>query len=223
MVRKTKEEAEQTRQQIIHAARRVFFERGVSRSTLDEIAKAAGVTRGAVYWHFADKPDLFFAMCEQCVMPFQSPHVADLLAGKGVDNPLDGVEQALLAIVDMIERDELVRMTLEIIMLRCEYIDEFATVLETLLCSHESLLKALESAYRRAIRRGCMRKSLKADVAAAETLVFICGLSQRWVASPGCRANKLWREMIRAHVAAKRADDLPVPTRKRAVARTRGA
>ena len=78
MVRKTKAEAEQTRLQIIEAARKVFFQRGVSRSTLDEIACAAGVTRGAVYWHFQNKPELFFAMREQSEMPFLSGAVATI-------------------------------------------------------------------------------------------------------------------------------------------------
>ena len=54
MVRKTKEEAEQTRKDILNAARIVFHECGVSRSSLEKIAKAAGVTRGAIYWHFKD-------------------------------------------------------------------------------------------------------------------------------------------------------------------------
>ena len=62
MVRKTKEEAEKTRKEIIESARAVFHECGVSRSTLEKIAKEAGVTRGAVYWHFKDKAELFFAM-----------------------------------------------------------------------------------------------------------------------------------------------------------------
>ena len=49
MARRTKEEALETRMQIIDAARRVFHAEGVNRSTLDKVAKAAGVTRGAVY------------------------------------------------------------------------------------------------------------------------------------------------------------------------------
>jgi hypothetical protein len=40
----------------------VFLERGVSRATLDEIARAAGVTRGAIYWHFRDKLEIFVAL-----------------------------------------------------------------------------------------------------------------------------------------------------------------
>ena len=59
MARRTKAEAEQTREQILDAAETVFLRRGVARASLEEIAKAAGVTRGAVYWHFRNKADLF--------------------------------------------------------------------------------------------------------------------------------------------------------------------
>ena len=48
MVKKTKEDAEKTRNSIIDAARTVFLQRGVSRSSLEQIASKAGVTRGAV-------------------------------------------------------------------------------------------------------------------------------------------------------------------------------
>lgn len=62
MVRKTKEDAELTRQRIIDAAREVFLARGVSRSTLEHIASQANVTRGAVYWHFENKSQIFYAI-----------------------------------------------------------------------------------------------------------------------------------------------------------------
>ena len=65
MVRKTKEEAQETRNAILDAAERVFQERGVSHTSLAEIATAAGVTRGAIYWHFANKSDVFDALFEQ--------------------------------------------------------------------------------------------------------------------------------------------------------------
>lgn len=54
MVRRTKEEAQETRQQILEAAEKAFHARGVARTTLADIAKLAGVTRGAIYWHFQD-------------------------------------------------------------------------------------------------------------------------------------------------------------------------
>lgn len=52
MARRTKEEAEETRIQILDAAERVFYDKGVSRASLAEIASDAGVSRGAIYWHF---------------------------------------------------------------------------------------------------------------------------------------------------------------------------
>ena len=59
MARRTKGEALETRHRILDVAERVFSERGVTRTSLADVAKAAGVTRGAIYWHFADKADLF--------------------------------------------------------------------------------------------------------------------------------------------------------------------
>src|SRR3546814_20198970 len=62
LARKTKQGAEKTRNEILDAAEILFSERGASRTSLEEIARAAGVTRGAVYWHFRNKVDLFEAM-----------------------------------------------------------------------------------------------------------------------------------------------------------------
>ena len=52
MARRTRDEALETRNTILDTAERVFSERGVSHTTLADIAAAAGVTRGAIYWHF---------------------------------------------------------------------------------------------------------------------------------------------------------------------------
>ena len=56
-MRKTKQEALQTRNNLLEAALIVFYDRGVAQASLDEIAKTAGVTRGALYWHFKNKED----------------------------------------------------------------------------------------------------------------------------------------------------------------------
>jgi len=65
MARKTKEEAQKTRQQLIEAAITQFSTRGVASTTLTDIADAAGLTRGAVYWHFTSKTELFNAIWDQ--------------------------------------------------------------------------------------------------------------------------------------------------------------
>ena len=57
-MRKTKAEALKTRAAILKSAMKVFLERGYSQASLTDIAKTAGYTRGAVYWHFEDKSEI---------------------------------------------------------------------------------------------------------------------------------------------------------------------
>ena len=60
MTRRTKEEAEQTKTDIIFAGLELFSTKGYSKTTFDDIAKHIGLTKGALYWHFRNKPDLLF-------------------------------------------------------------------------------------------------------------------------------------------------------------------
>lgn len=62
MARRTKEDAEKTRVQIMHAAAVLFSDRGYDRTTFEDIAKRIKRTKGAVYWHFKSKPDLLLAL-----------------------------------------------------------------------------------------------------------------------------------------------------------------
>lgn len=64
MPRRTIEQAQQTREKILWGALDVFSEKGFSRSTLSDIAKHIGMTRGAVYWHFKDKRELLVELIE---------------------------------------------------------------------------------------------------------------------------------------------------------------
>ena len=73
MVRKTKEAALVTREGLLDAAQRVFSERGVTGTSLAEVAASAGVTRGAVYWHFKNKAALFKAMAARRDVCGQDP------------------------------------------------------------------------------------------------------------------------------------------------------
>src|SRR4051794_23089771 len=58
-MRRTKEDAAQTRTQLLEAALHCFQEKGYVSTTLDDIAQRAGTTRGAIHWHFGNKAQLF--------------------------------------------------------------------------------------------------------------------------------------------------------------------
>ena len=68
-MRRTKEDAEKTRVALLASAERLFLDKGVAHTSLDQIARDAGVTRGAVYWHFQNKAHLFHEMLNQVRLP----------------------------------------------------------------------------------------------------------------------------------------------------------
>lgn len=61
-MRRTKEDAEKTRQALLASAERLFLAKGVMQTSLNDIAYEAGVTRGALYWHFENKARLLHQM-----------------------------------------------------------------------------------------------------------------------------------------------------------------
>src|SRR3982750_1082626 len=112
MVRRTKQEAEETRGRILDAAERVFHEKGVAHASLEDIAAVAEVTRGAIYWHFKDKAELFDAMMQRVVLPAE-----DLLeqAGEQVkSDPLELLRHAAVSVLMRCARDERTQRIFEI-------------------------------------------------------------------------------------------------------------
>ena len=204
MVRRTRAEAEQTRQRILDAALQVFHERGVSRTTLEQVARAAGLTRGAVYWHFANKTELFFAMREQISHPLLAKGHSLILAGD-LDDPLEGIEHTFLALFQAITGCEKVRQMFDIMFLRCEFVDDFAGVLTELNRPGMEFLEKVEVAYRRAADRLTLRPGLDAKAMALDSWCFVRGLFIHFLSSPD---DPAWQEripaMIQAHIALRR-------------------
>ena len=202
-MRRTKQESEQTRQQILDAAQREFARCGVTRTTLQRIAAAAGVTRGAVYWHFANKRTLFRAMRDQVSLPLFDR--TELLGTDGPD-PLLAVQRFLHSVVDQIENDPQTRRTFEIMSLKCEYVDEFRVELKRHARSCRELSSKLALVYARARDTGAMRSDLSPDSAALDTCVFVTGLLRLWlIDEDGGLLRPHVDELISNHIASRRA------------------
>lgn len=73
-MRRTKEDAEQTRRAVLASAMDMFYEKGYSKTTFDEIAKRINLTKGAVYWYFRNKPDIVAAL----INDFADKYLADI-------------------------------------------------------------------------------------------------------------------------------------------------
>jgi AcrR family transcriptional regulator len=64
---------ERTRQRVIEAAALIIGEKGLERTSLEDVAAKAGLTRGSIYGNFKDKEDLFMAVAESRWKPIIPP------------------------------------------------------------------------------------------------------------------------------------------------------
>lgn len=115
MARKTKEDAEQTRQAILDSALQTFYEKGFSRTTFDEIARRINLTKGAVYWHFRNKADVIAALVMQKISEQHK------LYDMPQPQTLDELRQACVLRAEQIEKDKDFRRFLFFIIYRMEW------------------------------------------------------------------------------------------------------
>lgn len=182
MARCTKEEALATRDRLLDAAELVFSEKGVSRSSLHDIAEAAGVSRGAIYWHFKNKADLFNAMMDRASMPME-----DALHHIGYDagqDPLAELQRAILDAMRKIALDERTRRVFEVATLKVEYVDELLAVkARHLQCYVDGVGHMQRSLQEAALRRGQVMPIVPL-VAAHGLHSLVVGLIHTWLLAP---------------------------------------
>ncbi len=102
--------SEATRQQLATAARALFGARGYAGVGTEEIVRAAGVTRGALYHQFRDKADLFAAVAEEVEAEI-AERIAAGAAGATAD-PLDALRAGARLFLDACAEPEVERIIL---------------------------------------------------------------------------------------------------------------
>lgn len=203
-MRRTKEQAEQTRRNIMSAALRTFSRSGIAHTTLEDIAAAARVTRGAIYWHFADKQALLKAIREDVSLPLIDKADFTLLNDAESD-PLERIERFMLDLVGAIEGNRRTRQALCVMSFKCEYVGELKDLLKEYARNNERLHALLTGVYTQAGDRGELRAGLAPGIAALETTVFLAGLLRLSLMETGCtHVREQAPELIRAHVRGRR-------------------
>lgn len=181
MVRKTKAEAAATREALLDAAEEVFFDKGVARTSLEQVARHAGVTRGAIYWHFKNKGDLFMALIERVRMPFQS--LIDEVKNLDPDvSPLDAMRLASLAGLKRLEQPSH-RRILSILMHRCEFFSDI-NPLEMQNEIGEECFDEMVNVFQLAKEQGQLREDLSPEIAAQLMQSAMGGLFHDWLRAP---------------------------------------
>ncbi|RAU33010.1 MULTISPECIES: multidrug efflux transporter transcriptional repressor AcrR [unclassified Pantoea] len=182
MARKTKAQALETRNQILDAALAHFSEQGVAATSLADIAAAAGVTRGAIYWHFKNKADLLQEIWLRCDAGLDDVELE--YQTKYPDDPLSVMRSMLIYILDATAKDAQRRALMEIIFHKCEFVGEMST----LVAMQQGLLQAcydrIETVLRSCIEARQLPGALNTRQAALLMRGYINGMMESWLFNP---------------------------------------
>ena len=181
-MKRTREEAPQTRQHLLEAALEVFHARGVARASLDEIARTAGVTRGALYWHFRNKEDLFDALCQAHFKDIR----AKLSYEDGAVNPQawNILIESCIAYYRRLVDDPVLCKFAAVLHLKCEATPGNEGILRVLASHRDIWRQHMRTALLSGQRHGLLPLDLDIDLAQAAFMSSLFGLTSLWLSEP---------------------------------------
>jgi TetR/AcrR family transcriptional regulator, acrAB operon repressor len=179
MVRKTKEDTEQTYTALLDAAEVVFKEKGVATATLNDIARAAGMTRGAIYWHFKDKSELVHAMCERATLPMEA--MFNEITAIGREDPLGSVKKLTVHALTQVALSKQQQTVFDILFHKCEKTGEMAPMFEREQESRHECHSKIEALLRDAVKQGQLPADTNTTLAMQLLHSFMVGVMHEWL------------------------------------------
>ena len=199
-MRRTKQEARQTREAILDAAEALFFDRGVASTTLTQIAEAAGLTRGAIYWHFDNKLALFLALQERARLPqeeFFDEHEDDS------PRSLDDLFANTLEALRFLKENDRARRVLTILLFRCEYVGEMQPAMIRRTDADQAMQRCLVRIFESVRGCGGLRAELEPREAATAYVCAVSGVISEWLRSDfGFDIEVVGRRVVAGVIAA---------------------
>lgn len=182
MARRTKADALATRHQLLDAAECVFAEKGVSRTSLNDIALAAGASRGAIYWHFKNKADLFNAMMERTTLPMEQ--ALQQVGHEPGQDPLAELRRSIADAMHRIAHDERTRRVFEVATLKVEYVDELMAVRARHRRVQADNVSQMERSLQEALVQRALSLPLPVATLAQGLYALLVGLIHSWLLAP---------------------------------------
>jgi len=182
-MRRTKEDAAKTRQSVIDAALRLFGQRGYSGTTLRLIAAEAGCSRGPIYWHFANKEELFEAILaysqlplEQLIKEYQDSHEQDDPEAVAADFARRWLRLLL--------EDSYFRDSFEIFLNKTEFTEEVSKTLQRERALTASLIATFTGLVERCRALRDIQSAQPAQTVAFAMYSYLMGVTQSWFLYP---------------------------------------
>ncbi|WP_327583334.1 TetR family transcriptional regulator [Nonomuraea sp. NBC_00507] len=176
-MRRTAEEAAETRKALLRAALAVFSERGYAAATLAGIAERAGVTRGAAYHHFHDKAALYLATISELWAEAAAPVWGTL---DGDEPVMERMRRFLVAFFTALERDATLRQAFALSMRSAEGLPE----LETGLRDKRIMMEGWKRGLMELLAGAGLRDEVSAEAAALTIITSVNGTAATWLACP---------------------------------------
>ncbi len=177
-MRRTKEEAEITKQNILEGGLEVFSRKGYAATRVEDIAKQANVTTGAIYHHFGGKSDLYIALVKKG--DARANRLAQQIVEEG-GTPATKLRRLLVRLFQFLEDDGEYRAVVELFINRTEIVPELTTMREQSLAGRRQLAHYFADLIKQGIEAGEFRSSLSPEDAALALVGFMNGMALIWV------------------------------------------
>lgn len=178
MTRKTHDDAEQTKQKLLCSAFTLFRRNGYSGTTIATICKDAGVTKGAFYWHFPSKSELFMSLIDKLHEPlhkvFEDAMAKDL-------PPLEKLEGMLIAVLAAMETDDQIYKIFEMLFLKVEHTEDTQPIFERERTEIDEFLGRVQEVVLQGQESGQIRPDIDSQIAARSMLALIAGTTRHWI------------------------------------------
>lgn len=198
MARKTKSEAARTRNAILDAAEAEMQASGVSGASFERIARRAGLTRGAIYWHFKDKDALLSAMVARTYLPLRD--LQNSLHAELPDQPAATIlRQMLVHGLDRLASDSHHRAVCHIVAHCCEDTADGTPVATLMHTAFVDSRVVVHSLCRDAADQGQLQPHIDANIASDMIMAFMCGVYDCCLRYPDLyTAKRNWEPIIDA-------------------------
>jgi len=180
-MRRTKEEAEVTRQTLLDAGLKVFSQKGYADTTLDDIAEEAGVTRGAIYHHFGGKAELYNSVIAEGwerIMPAIERGIAE------GSNALEQLQRSFVYFVRFAVEDEAFRAINELMLFKTEMSDDLEAGMEMKRLGMRGGIHRVAEFVRKGIEDGSIRPDVNPLDVGIMIITLQNGLVATWLMDP---------------------------------------
>lgn len=185
-MRRTKEDAAITREHLLEAALLCIATKGYAGTTLDDIAREAGTTRGAIHWHFGNKAELFNTLVRERYMQ-AATIFRDVYAAGG--SPLQQLRRLLICWFTYPEENADFRIVLQIL-LKAEVAPELAGGIQEKMRGLRISLEHFAALIKRGIASDEIRSEVNPEVAALAVLGMVNGVTSIWLLDPAAFSLK---------------------------------